>query len=183
VSSEVDEDALQWVALDPNALTETSRPKPDPPTVHLQPIDVGKALAKIALLMPDLDLPATPDATIADAGRLSKMYGLYVGQITARIDRAWLRPRTSIGAKAFSCQVRIAQDPKGNVLETMLENCNGDTRWQLSLVHAIQAASPLPAPPDSDVFSRTIHLAFTGEAYSPQSSTDQYEPESMARSN
>lgn len=181
VASEDDPDALQWVALDPEALTDPLRPKLDASTVHLQPIDVRKALAQVALLVPDLDLPATPDATVADAGRLSKMYGRYVGQVSARIDRTWLRPRTAIGAPGFSCQVRLIQDVTGHIMEIMLEQCNGDSRWQLSLVQAIQSASPLPAPPDPDVFSRTLHLAFTGEAYSAQQSADQYEPEATAR--
>ncbi|HEY1898814.1 MAG TPA: TonB C-terminal domain-containing protein, partial [Steroidobacteraceae bacterium] len=101
----------------------------------------------------------------------------YMGQINARIDRAWLRPRTPIGAASFSCRVRILQDAVGNVTEVMLEQCNGDTRWQLSLVHAIDSSSPLPAPPDPDVFSRIVHLGFTAEAYASGRHEDQYEPE------
>jgi hypothetical protein len=157
------------------------RPNPELPSPHLQAIRIPKALAKVALLIPDIDLRPTPDASVADAARLSKLYGRYVGQIAARIDRAWLRPRTAIGAPEFSCQVRITQDADGRVLEQMLEQCNGDSRWQLSLVQAIQSASPLPAPPDPDVFSRTLHLAFTGEAYSPENPADQYESQRVTR--
>jgi hypothetical protein len=181
VASESDQETMQWIALDPQALTDASRPKLNLPTSHFQPLDVHKTLEKVALLIPDVDLPVTPDATVADAGRLSAMYGRYIGQITARIDRAWLRPRTPIGASSFSCQVAVNQDAVGNVMQTVLEQCDGDTRWQLSLVQAIQSASPLPAPPDPDVFSRTLHLAFTAEAYSPNRSPDEYEPEAVAR--
>ena len=181
VASTSDPDAMQWVVLDANAITEPSQLKTELPAPNLQKQDLAKLLADFALLVPDIDLPPAPDATVADAGRLSKMYGRYVGQVTARIDRAWLRPRTAIGATDFSCQVRITQDGAGNVLELMLEQCKGNTRWQLSLVQAIQSASPLPAPPDPDVFSRTLHLAFRGEAYSSQSPPDQYEPEAIAR--
>ena len=172
---------MQWIALDPQALADTSRPKPNLPSSHLQRVDVPKVLAEFAVLTPDIDLPPTPDATVADAERLSKMYGRYVGQISSRIERAWMRPRTPIGAPSFSCQVRIIQDTMGNVMEVTLVKCNGDVRWQLSLVQAIQSASPLPAPPDPDVFSRTVHLAFSSEAYSPQSAIDGYEPLASAR--
>jgi hypothetical protein len=175
------EETMQWIPLDPQAITDASRPKPDLPPSHFQPVDVHKALDEVALLIPDVDLPPTPDATVADAGRLSMMYGRYMGQITARIDRAWLRPRTPTGASAFACQVSVTQDTAGNVMEMALEHCNGDTRWQLSLVQAIQAASPLPAPPDPDVFSRTLHLAFSAEAYTSRSAPELYEPEALAR--
>jgi hypothetical protein len=175
------EEALQWIALDPQAFAAPSQPKPRLPTVHLQRIDVPKALSNVAVLVQDLELPPTPEATAADAGRLSKMYGRYVGQITSRVERAWRRPRTAIGDSSFSCQVRILQDANGNVNEVMLAKCNGDVRWQLSLVQAIQSASPLPAPPDPDVFSRTLRLEFKAEAYSAQSPADDYESLPSAR--
>jgi TonB C terminal len=181
VTSNAEQDAMEWVVINPDALSDPSRPKTELPSAPMQPIDVRKELTKVAILVPDIDLPPSPDATVADAARFSKLYGRYVGQIAARIDRAWLRPRTAIGAPTFSCQVRISQDASGNVQELILEDCNGDSRWQLSLVNAIQSASPLPAPPDPDVFSRTLHLAFNSEGYSAASSADQFEPELTAR--
>jgi hypothetical protein len=181
VSNDSEEEAMQWIALDPQALTDPSRQKPDLPFAHLKQIDVPKTPTEAAVLVQDVDLPRTPDATIADAVRLSKMYGRYIGQISSRIERAWMRPRTPIGAATFSCQVRIIQDAIGSVMEVSLVKCNGDVRWQLSLVQAIQSASPLPAPPDPDVFTRTVHLAFNAEPYSTSESPDQYEPEAAAR--
>jgi hypothetical protein len=181
VSSDNDQEAMQWIALDPRALTNPAQRKPDLPSVHLRRIDVRKDLAEVVVLVPDTDLPSTANATAADAVRLSKLYGQYVGQISSRIERAWQRPRTPIGAPAFSCQVRIVQDTMGNVREATLVQCNGDARWQSSLVRAIQSASPLPAPPDPDVSSSTLHMAFNGESYSPEKSADQYEPEASAR--
>jgi hypothetical protein len=181
VASDSSQEAMQWIVLDPHALSDPSRQKLDLPPTHLQSVDLRKELSEVAVVIQDIDIQPTPDATLADAGRLSKLYGRYVGQISARIDRAWLRPRTPIGAASFSCRVRILQDTAGNVTEVTLEQCNGDTRWQLSLVHAIDSASPLPAPPDPDVFSRTLHLGFTAEAYSGGLHEDQYEPEIFAR--
>jgi hypothetical protein len=111
-----------------------------------------------------------------DTATRSAMYGRYLGQISARINRAWLRPRTAIGAPMFSCRVRIDQDNRGNVQNVTLEDCNGDSRWQLSLVQAIESASPLPAPPDPSVFTRIVHANFVGRAYEPGLPEAQYEP-------
>ncbi len=180
VDSDSSDDAMQWVTLDPNALTDPSKEKPPPP-VHLQSFDTRKELLKVAALVSDIPLPHTPDATVADAGQLSQMFGRYMGQINARIERAWLRPRTPIGAPSFSCQVQIKQDETGAVTEVMLVRCNGDARWQLSLVQAIESASPLPAPPDPDVFTRAVHLRFSADPYTNQSHAEDYEPEAVAQ--
>jgi hypothetical protein len=106
------------------------------------------------------------------------MYGRYLGQIHARIDRAWRRPRSAIGAPIFQCQVQLDQDSVGRVDEITLLECNGGTPWQLSLVRAIEAASPLPAPPDPAVFVHHVLLEFRAAAYSPGASAQLYEPPS-----
>src|SRR5439155_8294659 len=67
------------------------------------------------------------------AGR-AIMFGRYVGQITARIERAWLKPRTALDGGAFTCQVQIRQDEIGRVQDIALRDCNGDTRCQGSLI-------------------------------------------------
>jgi hypothetical protein len=106
----------------------------------------------------------------------SALFGRYMGQVSARIERAWLRPRTPLGDSLFSCQVRIEQDAAGSVREITLVHCNGSARWQLSLVQAIQTASPLPAPPDPAVFKRTFSLRFESLPYSPTVAAELYEP-------
>lgn len=181
VDSDSSDDAMQWITLDPNALTDPAKQKSVPPPVHLQSFDTRKERLKVAALVSDVPLPHTPDATVADAGRLSQMFGRYMGQINARIERAWLRPRSPIGAPSFSCQVQIKQDEQGAVTEVMLVRCNGDPRWQLSLVQAIESASPLPAPPDPDVFTRIVHLRFSAEPFTSQSAGEGYEPEAVAQ--
>jgi hypothetical protein len=143
---------------------------------------------------PDLPKDAiedpTSDATLVSgdpAGR-ARLFGIYSGQIEARIERIWRRPRTPVneGVAAghnqgsadvsFQCQVQVVQDGQGNVQEVLLPHCNGSVAWQHSLVMAIQDASPLPAPPDPKVFSRTITLNFVGLAYTKGSADDDYEP-------
>jgi hypothetical protein len=119
------------------------------------------------------------------------LVGIYSGQIQARVERIWLRPRTSVKEESvstkasnsidyFRCQAQIVQDPRGNVQETLLPNCHGSIAWQRSLVIAIQQASPLPAPPSPTVFSRTLTLEFVGYPYTVGAPEDEYETPSTA---
>jgi hypothetical protein len=60
----------------------------------------------------------------------ARLFGIYTGQILARINRIWRRPRTSVNEadnpkapttdESFQCQVQIVQDAKGNVQEILL---------------------------------------------------------------
>jgi len=107
------------------------------------------------------------------------MLGRYVNQINARIERAWRRPRDPIDSDRFRCRARITQEPTGKVKEIELDNCNGDAAWQVSLVRAIQSASPLPAPPDPKVFSRRLVLSFRSQTFSPDQGTEGFERETQ----
>jgi hypothetical protein len=146
------------------------------------PLPLVDPLADLSLEVPQVSADdSSPSATWnEDTAVRSAMFGRYLGQISARISRAWLRPRSAIGAPMFSCQVRIDQDARGNVQDVTLEECNGDTRWQLSLVQAIESASPLPAPPDPAVFTRIVHANFEARAYESGVPQAQYEPEAVA---
>jgi TonB C terminal len=167
------DEALQLIVLDDQTPSDRNQPKfslPKPPDV-----DIRKALAQPVVLLIDPDVPREKEATVAEAGQLSKMYGRYLGQIEARVGRAWRRPRTPIGDSLFSCRTQITQDRSGHVLEVMLVQCNGDPHWQESLVKAIDAASPLPAPPDRAVFTDVVTMAFSAAPYSKDSVADEYE--------
>jgi hypothetical protein len=104
------------------------------------------------------------------------MFGRYMGQISARIQRVWRRPRSSIGAPSFACRVQIAQDRAGRVQEVALQECNGSVPWQASLVRAIEGASPLPAPPESAVFSNLVTLEFDSDPFAVDVAQDGFEP-------
>jgi hypothetical protein len=113
-----------------------------------------------------------------DAAERERLFGIYTGQIQARVNRIWRRPRSPIGdstAESFQCQVQIVQDLRGNVQEILLPNCSGSQSWQRSLIIAIQQASPLPAPPSASVFSRSVTLRFVGVPFGIDSSEDEYE--------
>jgi hypothetical protein len=50
---------------------------------------------------------------------------------------------------------------RGTVLAVELEGCAADESWRESLVTAIRRASPLPAPPVSQVFAEHVAIEFS----------------------
>lgn len=124
----------------------------------------------------DPDAPNPIPETATDMAGRAQLFGRYVGQIDARIERAWVRPRSSISDPLFRCTVKIKQDKRGNVLEVKIVQCNGDEDWQRSLANAIQSASPLPAPPDPAVFADALTLSFQSEPFHSGGNGDGFEP-------
>lgn len=120
--------------------------------------------------------------TAGDPALQSLLFGRYAAQIDSRVQRAWRKPRSPVNEQrssdTFECHARISQDAVGNVTEIELMQCEGTTEWQMSLVRAIQRASPLPAPPSPTVFTNALTLTFEGRAYGPGSREDEYEPRS-----
>ena len=125
-----------------------------------------------------LDESGEAPLTAGDPALQSMLFGRYTGQIDARIRRAWRKPRSPVthgatsnspvdSSDSFRCQARISQDDIGNVTEIELQSCNGTPEWQLSLVKAIQRASPLPAPPSPTVFTNALTLSFDARPYTP----------------
>jgi hypothetical protein len=153
------------------------------------------------LLQPDqFETEEIDDAaaqTAGDPAIQSKLFGSYTSQIDARIERAWRKPRSPIAPPTkdtqgrihhkdlFTCQARISQDRDGSVTEVELMQCDGSLEWQMSLVNAIQRASPLPSPPSPTVFTNVLTLSFEGRAYVPGYREDEYEPRAVevARTN
>lgn len=170
--------AMQVLVLEDSSGESATIRQPSLPT--LRAIDMADAL----MAQPLDRLPAeTSDSGSTQPDGQSgfgETYGRYLGQIRARIDRAWQRPRSAIGAPIFQCQVQVDQDSSGEVQEVTLLECNGGASWHMSLVHAIEAASPLPAPSDRAVFVHHVLLAFRAVAYSPGEPAELYEPPSSA---
>jgi hypothetical protein len=168
--------AMQWIEFDGRGESgEAARDAPEIVPV-IRPITVGALPPEVVIEYAGTGPEQSADSS--EESERSQLYGQYLGQIDARIERAWLRPRTPIG-RSFSCTAGIEQDEAGNIKEIMLVRCNGDARWQQSLVRGIQAASPLPAPPDPKVFRRHITLSFRAETYSDRSDPYLYEPEGI----
>lgn len=163
--------ALQWVVLDDTSGNSAIAGSTSRPPLTMRAIGLTDALPT----PPTLPLQASNRQSEGQSG-LSAMSGRYLAQIRARIKRAWLRPRTAIGDPIFQCQVQMDQDSTGRVLAITLVECNGSIPWQLSLVHAIEAASPLPAPPNPAVFVHHILLTFRAMLHLAGASDQHYEP-------
>jgi hypothetical protein len=124
------------------------------------------------------DHPESPDSSslTSDPARQALLYGRYLGQVQARIERAWIRPRSEIGAPRFSCRARIKQNVHGDVIDVRLDHCNGTERWRGSLLSGIRTASPLPAPPDASVYADVLWLTFASEAFVEGGTPQGFEP-------
>lgn len=174
------EDAMTLVSIDE---PQTADSPMAPPTIiepSLAIPDARKltgAIRPVPLLTPeDADRSKeNADAQTPDPSERAA-YGRYLGQITARIERAWLKPRVLRDGTSFHCRVKIQQDRSGHVLQVELADCNADPAWQLSLVHAIESASPLPTSPDPDIHLQTVSAQFDAEPYAPGSTPHGYEP-------
>lgn len=169
--------ALGSTAEAPEAMQLVDLRHVDPSTTPLEAVaSLGIELPQAALVIASLDPlpPPVLEIDLAEEGESTEaagetqghaaMFGRYVGQISARIERAWLRPRSDIGER-FSCQTKIEQDRRGYVLSVELRRCNGDAQWQRSLVVAIEHASPLPSPPVPAVFANTLVLDFSASPF------------------
>jgi hypothetical protein len=109
---------------------------PDPltPTLALE-------APRVVVTEPSVELPA-PGAS-PDEG----LFGLYRGQLRARIERARQTIEPNAAPLPRACSAQITQDERGNVLDVVLEGCGAEGPSRMQLERAVRAASPLPAPP------------------------------------
>jgi hypothetical protein len=174
-ASQQNEHATEFVStlllLDDHSITSPDQPPDDSAYEALQPNSqpVSDSVFIAALNTPTLPEPGgsvagadenapSSEAAGDEAGR-AVLFGRYMGQIKARIERAWDYP-VSRQTEKFDCKVQIKQNAHGDVQEVTLQRCGNDPAWQTSLVQAIQSASPLSAPPDDSVFTDLITLSF-----------------------
>lgn len=125
---------------------------------------------------PDADTASSTVSNPGDPALRTLMFGRYTGQISARIERVWIRPRAPVisgteviarnppnsasDGDTFRCSVQIRQDARGNVQEVLVLDCPGAEAWRHSLVVAINQSSPLPAPPTPAVFTPLLKMTF-----------------------
>ncbi len=82
----------------------------------------------------------------------------YLSLITARINRAWIRPPSA--RPGVKCTVHITQVPGGEITHVSVTGCNGDAAVRQSVETAAYRASPLPAPSDPALFDPNIDVTF-----------------------
>jgi hypothetical protein len=126
------------------------------------------------------DQLATANQVADDTPERTRLFGRYMGQISARIERAWLKPRDPVTGGTFACRVTIVQGATGNIEQISLEQCGAEPRWRRSLIAAIQSAAPLPAPPDPAVFTSSVRMAFMANAFVPGGRQEGFESEAQA---
>lgn len=94
----------------------------------------------------------------ADAARSSGALASWVSQITARIQRAWLKPPSA--RTGIECVLYVTQVPGGEVTNVRIGACNGDQAVRESIEAAVYRASPLPPPSDPTLFERDLVITF-----------------------
>jgi len=93
-----------------------------------------------------------------DAAQRSGALASWQAQITARIQRAWLKPPSA--RPGIECVLDVTQVPGGEVTNVRIGSCNGDQAVRESIEAAVYRASPLPAPPDPALFQRELVITF-----------------------
>jgi len=151
--------------------TTPLEPPPELPEPVMEKPSILAITGPDILPLPLIELPGEATADVdAELMARAQYAGIYESQVRARIMRAWEVPNEPAPEPDFSCLVQINQQPGGRVTEValVLNKCDGTSSWQQSLVNAIQAASPLPAPPHPSAFVDRFSLVFRSSAASSQ---------------
>jgi colicin import membrane protein len=78
--------------------------------------------------------------------------------IQAHVERQWFKPPgTPAGA---TCTAFVTQIPGGEVVGVRFGACGGGEAFRGSIENAIKNASPLPPPPQPELFDREVTLKF-----------------------
>ena len=90
--------------------------------------------------------------------RLQTQRQQYIMLIAQKVENNWLRPVSNVEGQ--SCDVIVTQTMMGDVIDVRLQSCTNDNAFQRSVERAVRKASPLPSPPNPDVFDREIYFTF-----------------------
>jgi len=89
---------------------------------------------------------------------LKSMRDQYVRLIEQKVERNWLRPVTV--SSDYECEVFVTQSILGDVIDVRLGSCANDPVFRNSIERAVRKSSPLPPPPNPEVFDREIRFVF-----------------------
>ena len=90
--------------------------------------------------------------------RLQNLRAQYIKSIEQKVARNWLPPvKMQAG---WSCEVSVKQNPLGEVTSVKMLNCTGSSAFNSTVERAVRKASPLPVPPDPQVFEANIQFTF-----------------------
>ena len=91
---------------------------------------------------------------------LNRLASLYAGAITSKIESNWRRPPNT---GSVDCTVSVVQSINGDVLDVRVERCEGGELTPPlanAISRAVYASSPLPEPPDRELFDRRVRIRF-----------------------
>ncbi len=94
----------------------------------------------------------------ARAVRLQTQRQQYIMLIAQKVENNWLRPVLTTAGQ--SCEVIVTQTMSGSVIDVRVQSCTSDNAFQRSVERAVRKASPLPLPPDPELFDREIYFKF-----------------------
>lgn len=97
-----------------------------------------------------------------EQSRIDRDTAEWAAAVSSRVHKFWRRPMGSPGQ--FNCQVRVEQSSLGKVLNAQVEKSCGSEALDISVLRAVQTASPLPPLPQSVPFERSFLLSFCPSA-------------------
>jgi colicin import membrane protein len=105
----------------------------------------------------DLRARLAEEETRTSAG-FQSLKASYVRAIQVHVEQRWYEPGSVQG---LSCTIFVTQIPGGEVVGMRFGPCNGNATVRQSIETAVRNASPLPAPPEPQLFEREVKLVFT----------------------
>ncbi len=106
----------------------------------------------------DLRARLADEETRTSAG-FQSLKASYVRAIQAHVEQRWYEPPGV--TQGLSCTIFVTQIPGGEVVGMRFGTCNGGAAVRQSIETAVRNASPLPAPPEPQLFEREVRLVFT----------------------
>ncbi len=82
----------------------------------------------------------------------------YALLLQSHIEQNWIRPPNV--QSGLRCELRVKQIPGGEVTSVAIGTCNADPATLRTIEAAVYRASPLPTPPNSILFDRSLRITF-----------------------
>lgn len=93
------------------------------------------------------------------ASKLAPVRAQYIKMIEQQVERNWLPPVSM--TDGWYCEVMVHQNVLGEVTKVQMVKCTGSEAFKNTVERAVMKASPLPAPPDPQVFDKRIQIRFS----------------------